>query len=317
MIVAVLALGACASRPDTAHEKDALRRETVLGVQLMEVADLGHGIIRDIYAHAIVDRKLTSMQVAAMSRIFAGVGTTMRSMAIAPSPSDGLVQMYIWCRVGRFASGNRMRVAPDLMPDLSDVLYGRIQSAVQPIAEQHLTAQQLAALDRMIDQFERANPDLLSVSLMRLDDIAQSRDAAELVLPDTPPDMLSPVTDAARQLELARLLGTQALWLLARTPDAIATELEGTTRLLLEAESVRRIVERVDSVEHALGGAGTRLDSVATSQHRISDELRSLSEAVDGIGRRAERMVVISAIAAAAAATVAVAWVVRGRRNVQ
>jgi hypothetical protein len=80
---------------------------------------------------------------------------------------------------------------------------------------------------------------------------------------------------------------------------------------------VRRIVERVDSVEHALGGAGTRLDSVATSQHRISDELRSLSEAVDGIGRRAERMVVISAIAAAAAATVAVAWVVRGRQNVQ
>jgi hypothetical protein len=317
MVVAALSLGACASRPDTSHDKDALRAETVLGVQLMVIADLGHGISRDVYARAMVDGKHTSRQIAALSRVIAGVGTTMRSIAIAPSPHDGLVQMYIWCRVGRFTSDNRMRMAPDFMPDLGGALYGRIQSALQPIAEQHLTATQRAALDAMIEQFERANPDLLSVGLTRLDDIAQSRDAASLVLPDTPPDMLSPVTDAARQLELTRLLGTQGLWLLARTSDAIAMEIDGTTRMLLEADSMRQIVDRVGSVEGALGSAGTRLESVAASQHQIGQELRALSDAVDGIGRRVERMVIVGGIAAAATATIAVAWLARGRRSVQ
>jgi hypothetical protein len=80
---------------------------------------------------------------------------------------------------------------------------------------------------------------------------------------------------------------------------------------------MRQIVDRVGSVEGALGSAGTRLESVAASQHQIGQELRALSDAVDGIGRRVERMVIVGGIAAAATATIAVAWLARGRRSVQ
>jgi len=298
MACAALPAAGCAPRLENTHDKDALRQEAVLGVQLMDIADLGNALMREAYAQEALDPDTDSRKLAVTARLTAGVSSTLRAMAISPSPRDGLVQMYIWCRVGKFAARNRERKAPGMVPDLSESVYGRIEAQLQPIAERNLSARQLASIDAIIVRFTEANPDLLSVGLMRLDDIAESKEAADLILPDSAPDMLSPVTDAARQLELMRLLGLQAIWLVARTPEAVGMELDGSARVILESKPIERLLERTGSIQGALGDAGARLDSVSKSQERIAEELRGLSGSLTTIAAKAERAVLFGGLGA-------------------
>jgi len=314
-LVALLAAG-CSPRLENTHDKDLLRQEAVLGVQLMDIADLGNALMREAYAQEALDPDTDSRKLAVTARLTAGVSSTLRAMAISPSPRDGLVQMYIWCRVGKFAARNRERKAPGMVPDLSESIYGRIEAQLQPIAERNLSAQQLASLDAIIARFTEANPELLSVGLMRLDDIAESKEAADLILPDSTPDMLSPVTDAARQLELMRLLGLQAIWLVARTPDAVGMEVDSAARVVLESKPIERLLERTGSIQGALGEAGARLDSVSKSQERIAEELRGLSVSLTSIARQAERAVLLGGLGAVVMLAVGFAIGRRGRSNV-
>ena len=314
-LVALLAAG-CAPRLENTHDKDLLRQEAVLGVQLMDIADLGNALMREAYAQEALDPDTDSRKLAVTARLTAGVSSTLRAMAISPSPRDGLVQMYIWCRVGKFAARNRERKAPGMVPDLSESIYGRIEAQLQPIAERNLSAQQLASLDAIIARFTEANPDLLSVGLMRLDDIAESKEAADLILPDAAPDMLSPVTDAARQLELMRLLGLQAIWLVARTPEAVGMELDGSARVILESKPIERVLERTGAIQGALGDAGARLESVSKSQERIAEELSGLSSSLTAIATKAERAVLFGGIGAIVMLVIGFAIGRRGGKSV-
>jgi len=316
MACAALLAAGCAPRLENTHDKDALRQEAVLGVQLMDIADLGNGLMREVYAQEALDPDTDSRKLAVTARLTAGVSATLRAMAISPSPRDGLVQMYIWCRVGKFAAKNRERKSPGVVPDLSESVYGRIEAQLQPIAERNLSARQLASIDAIIVRFTEANPDLLSVGLMRLDDIAESKEAADLILPDSAPDMLSPVTDAARQLELMRLLGLQAIWLVARTPEAVGMELDGSARVILESKPIERVLERTGAIQGALGDAGARLESVSKSQERIAEELSGLSSSLTAIATKAERAVLFGGIGAIVMLVIGFASGRRGGKSV-
>lgn len=316
MALAALLAAGCAPRVDTTHDKDLLRQEAVLGVQLMDIADLGSGLMREEYAQEALNPDTSSRELAITSRLVVGVSTTLRAMAISASPRDGLVQMYIWSRVGKFAAKNRERKYPGTVPDISERVYGRIEAQLQPIAERNLTAQQLASLDAIIARFTEANPELVSVGLMRLDDIAESKEAADLILPDSTPDMLSPVTDAARQLELMRLLGLQAIWLVARTPDAVGMEVDSSARVVLESKPIERLLERTGSIQGALGDAGARLESVSKSQERIAEELRGLSGSLTAIATKAERAVMFGGIGALVMLVIGFVIGRRGRKDV-
>lgn len=314
-LAALLAAG-CAPRIENTHDKDLLRQEAVLGVQLMDIADLGSGLMREEYAHEALNPDTDSREMAITCKLVVGISSTLRAMAISASPRDGLVQMYIWCRAGKFAAKNRERKYPGTVPDISERVYGRIEAQLQPIAERNLSAQQLASLDAVIARFTEANPELLSVGLMRLDDIAESKEAADLILPDSTPDMLSPVTDAARQLELMRLLGLQALWLVARTPDAVGMEVDSAARMVLESRPIERLLERTGSIQGALGEAGARLDSVSKSQERIAEELRGLSGSLTAIATKAERAVMFGGIGALVMLVIGFVIGRRGRKDV-
>ena len=157
--------------------------------------------------------------------------------------------MYIWSRMARFACENRKQSMPESMQFPCDELYGRVADQLSSLAKAELGTARLAELDRLIAAYQAEHPTLLHVGLLRIDDIASSRSEVELVLPPAEESMLSPVTDAAHQIEQARLLGAQMLWLAARLPGTVADELEGSARLLAQSEVAQRALADL----HGLG----------------------------------------------------------------
>ena len=190
---AVLAGCAAQAKDTPGYDKAALRKDVALATKLMDLADLASAEARMQYVRLLVQRA-PDIELAAMAKLQAGIGSATRAMALDPSPMQGLVQMYIWSRMARFACENRKQVMPEAVPFPCDDCYGRVADQLSVLAKAELGEARLMELDRLIGAYQADNPRLLHVGLLRIDDIASSKAQVDLVLPSEEESMLSPVT---------------------------------------------------------------------------------------------------------------------------
>ena len=271
--VAAVAAGCAAPAKDApGYDKEALRKDVALATKLMDLADLASAEARVQYVRLLVQRA-PDFQVAAIAKQQAGISSVVRAMALEPAPIQGLVQMYIWSRMARFACENRRQARPESVPFSCDEVFGPIADQLSALAREELGAVRLAELDRMIADYQAANPGLLFVGLLRIDDIASSKSEVDLVLPSADDSMLSPVTDAAHQIERARLLGAQVLWLAARLPGSMADELEGSARALTQTEAAQRALTDLNVLGTRMAATADNLKVNAEAQRELASQI--------------------------------------------
>ena len=315
LAAAVLAAGCASHARDAAgYDKEALRKEVALATKLMDIADLAHAEARMQYVTLLV-RRAPDVEIAAVAKLQAGVSSAVRAMAIDPSPIQGLVQMYIWSRMAGFACENRRRVMRESVPFPCDELYGRVAVQLAALAKAELGDARLAELDRLIAAYQAENPTLIQVGLLRIDDIATSKMEVELVLPSSQESMLGPVTDAAHQIEQARLLGAQMLWLAARLPMAFGDEFEGSTRLLAQSDVAQRALADIHGLGPTMAATADNLKVNAEAQRELASQIAVLAQDVRGAATRADRALTIVVGALVVAAGIAVGWMLRARRK--
>lgn len=305
----------CATTPEKdTYARERLKEDMVIAMHLMDLADLAYFNARGRYVHALVSNT-PSFTMAAMAKLLAGIGTTTRAIAVDPNPRAGLVHMYTWVRMARYSCENRARLAPNTMACSCDDLFVKVEEMVRKVAATHMTSAQLAELDRTITAFQAANPDLLQVGLLRVDDIATSDAAAALILPDSERTMLSPVTDAAHQLELTRFLGNQLVWLVARLPNGAADDFDGAGRLLLESGPAHQAVAGLEAIGAQVGHAAARIEQNSSAQRELAAQISTLGQDVRGVAARAERIAVVALGVVAVLAGIVVGWSARARRT--
>jgi len=315
-LAAIAAVAGCAApaRDTPGYDKAALRKEAALATKLMALSDLASADARMQYVRLLVQRA-PDFEVAAIAKQQAGIASVTRAMALEPSPVQGLVQMYIWARVARFACENRKQVRPETVPFSCDDIYGPVADQLAALAKAELGDVRLAELDRMIAAYQAANPGLLFVGLLRIDDIASSKSEVDLVLPPADESMLSPVTDAAHQIEQARILGAQVLWLAARLPGSMADELEGSARVLAQTEAAQRALADLHGLGPTMAATADNLRVNAEAQRELASQISVLAQDVRAAASRADRALTIVVGALVVAAGIAVGWVLRGRRK--
>jgi hypothetical protein len=312
--VAVVAGCAAPAKDTSGYDKEALRKDVALATKLMDIADLAHAEARIQYVRLLVQRA-PEMQLAAIAKLQAGISSVTRAMALDPAPLQGLVQMYIWSRMGTFACENRKKLMAESVPCTCDDIYGRVTLQLTTLAKAELGEKRLAELDRLIAAYQAEHPTLLNVGLLRIDDIASSQSLVELVLPPSEESMLSPVTDAAHQIEQARLLGAQMLWLATRLPGNVADELEGSARLLAQSEVAQRALADLHGLGPTMAATADNLKVNAEAQRELASQIAVLAQDVRGAAARADRALTIVVGALVVAAGIAVGWMLRGRRK--
>jgi hypothetical protein len=312
---AALMAPGCASAPATEeYGKAQFRRDMVIAMQLMDVADLAYAVTRAEYVKALV-RRQPDIEVAALAKMHSGVSSTTRAIAVDPTPMVGLVQMYIWGKMSVFACENRTRVAPETVPCGCDPLFGKVAQVIAKVARRHISEAQLYELDQMITAYQAENPGILQVGLLRIDDIASSEAAAARVLPESEHTMLSPVTDAARQLEMTRFIGTQLVWLAARLPGAAADEFEGTLRIAMESQAAKGTMQDLGGIARHMGESAQNLAVNAEAQRELGRQIGALAEDVRAAAARADRLATLAIGTVVVLCGVAVGWMMRARRR--
>jgi hypothetical protein len=274
---ALLALLPACGAPQEARDSQT-RGRVELGSKLLDVADVAHTVFQNEVIAAYVSGQPREL-VALREQFRNGATSNIRSLALGADPYGALVDLYVWVRLADIACTNRNRLRPDLHCDCEST-YGEVRHRLDTIIARGklISDEQRAQLDGVIARYMESHPDILQAGLFRIEDLEDFSGSRMAVIERAPRDMLSPVEDAVAQLEQARLVGRQMVWLASRLPTQAGWEAQALADSVLANPEFLRLAGNLGAISERMQNTGNRLESVGA-------EVRALSESVQGLGK--------------------------------
>ena len=281
--------------PPPIDEADEQRfRDAVeLSAQLLAIADIASSAFTD---------RVAQLRVEGTSDLIAYTAETIRnnavanyrSIALSPDPANGLVNMYIFSKLGLWGCENRILTHPDLFDEDCDGTYGLVQRRVDALARQWMTSTQIDDLDRRIDEFKQRHPGRVMIGSVRLEDLTRQIARFEERTDQVAPSLFSPVSEAAQQLEQVRLLGDRAIWLLSRMPETLSWRASAFLMEILSSDGFVAIKELASSISERLKLVHESVQSLDDSMDTLGDNVSTgavaLQELQGEIGSLGGRM---------------------------
>lgn len=209
--------------------------------------------------------------------------SNIRALALGADPAGALVDLYVYSNLAAWACENRVRAHPELPLMPCADTFGVLQQDIAQIAREYMTPEKLATVDRAIGEWKNAHPQQLLIGLIRLSDLADSSGTAPVVLEQVAPSMFSPVTEAAQQLQEARLLGYQALWLASRLPTSVAWQLDATLYVALASGPADKAITNLESLSAGIAQAHQVFAGLTESNHALSAKAGALGDRVEAL----------------------------------
>jgi hypothetical protein len=275
-LTVALALGGCKAVPKDS-DVQAKRKRVELAGQLLDVADVAHTRFHDQVVRALT-RGAPREEVMVKEMIRNGAVANVRALALGPEPYGALLDLYVWCRLGEAACANRQKVRPDLQIDCA-LTYGDLLTRLEGIVARGklIEPEERAKFDAVIDKYLAEHPDIVNVGLFRIEDLAEYSGTRMTILDAAPRDMLSPVEDAAGEIEQARLVGMQLVWLASRLPNAAGWEAQTVVDQTLSSEEFNRLSGSMETL-------GKGIQSHDGTIKSLAKDLDAVAVAVDGLG---------------------------------
>jgi outer membrane murein-binding lipoprotein Lpp len=169
----------------------------------------------------------------------------------------------------------------------------------------HITPEKRAVLDAAITAYKTKHPNLISAGMIRLEDLAAYSGTASAVFDAAEPDMMSPISNAATELEQTRLLGAHVVWLASRLPTAAGWEAQATIDMAMSSPAVLDGLNRVQKLSEQLETTGRTVTSLSSNVSSLATDMQSLSTNVQELRQElgdleGDRTLVREAIGAAA-----------------
>ena len=276
----MLAIAGCSSAPQPATNAEQLRSSVQLSARLLDASDVASAAFNRMVGNALLNGDPTRTVWSYMySR--AEATSYIRSLALGADPGGALVDLYVYSQLSLWACENRVRAYPELSLTPCDPTFGVLREEVLQIARDYMTPEKLARVDLAIDRWKQAHPDQHVIGLIRLSDLADSSGTAPIVLAQVAPSMFSPVTEAAQQLQEARLLGYQALWLASRLPTTVGWQLDATIYGTMTSEPATRALADLGSLSGGISQAHQVLAALAASNATLSSHAEALGGRVE------------------------------------
>ncbi|MBU3729317.1 MAG: hypothetical protein FGM37_08750 [Phycisphaerales bacterium] len=280
--MAASALAGCAGAPQPAANVAEIRSSVQLSARLLDASDTTSAAFDRIVNKALMEsaspRELYSYMLTR-----AEATANVRALALGADPAGALVDLYVFSRLAVWACENRIRLHPEIALTPCGSTYGVLREEVAQVAREYMTPEKLARVDGAIEAWMKAHPDRMVIGLIRLSDLSETSGTAPVVLEQVAPSMFSPVTEAAQQLQEARLLGYQALWLASRLPMSLAWQLDATIYGAISSDPAARAISNVESLSDGIAGAHEVFQNLAASNSALSAQAAALGDRVQAL----------------------------------
>jgi hypothetical protein len=186
------------------------------------------------------------------------------------------LQDLVWGREGLAAKVFGAEAAAPLVTALNE---GRAEA--WKLGDRILKPEQRAALETMIHEWRERNPQAEAVAFVRFDDFAQYR--GKTVLDGVPlgSGLLSPVTEATRQIAETRLVAERSMYLAKRMPLLLRWHAEAFLNTLLARSELTNVQKSVDRI------AGIAQDMPAQIAHEREVVLEAAKDRISHAGDEA------------------------------
>lgn len=222
-------------------------------------------------------------------------GASAYAIAAGPNPYVQLLNLVAMIELERIEwieEGRARAVFGDRAPVLEATL-AEANERVWSRARAHLTPAEVTHLEELIHNWRERNPELISLSFIRLADFAHEL-AVSMTTFRADRGILSRIAETNREIDEARLLGERAMYLAERSPMLLGWRLEAIVSDLMTHPDLAGVWERLDeitgtavSLEARLGNLETVLESLpADVIVTLSEEvpLRAALNTVAGVG---------------------------------
>lgn len=203
-------------------------------------------------------------------------GITVVTVACEPDPSVALLDMLVVVTLERLVWEGSW--SKEIFGDeAAEVMRAQreVEADIWNVAGSVMSPAQLKEIRTLIEEWRANNPSRRYVSSMRFDDIVslrQDRAVAPIQF-----DMLAPVTEAARTVEEARILGERTLFLAARMPILLHWQME----LLLQEATARPEFQQLVADANSFASSTKELTEIASQwpdeAQKLSDNLGKLT----------------------------------------
>ncbi len=271
---AILASGCMSPPPVDPGDQAEFRDAVELSAQLLVIADIASSAFTDRVAQLRIDGASDLISYTAET-IRNNAVANFRAIALSPDPANGLVNMYIFAKLGLWGCENRILTHPDLFDEDCDATYGLVQRRIETLASQWMTREQIGDLDRRIDEFKQRYPGRMMIGSVRLEDLTRQIAEFEERTDQVAPSLFSPVTEAAQQLEQVRLLGDRAIWLMSRMPETLSWRASAFLMEILSSDGFAAMKELAASIAERL--------------KLVHENVARLDESMDNLGSTVER----------------------------
>ena len=282
--IAAITLVGCTGAPQPTASVAEVRSSVQLSARLLDASDTASAAFDRIVNKALMEgappRELYSYMLTR-----AEATANVRALALGADPAGALVDLYVFSRLALWACENRARLHPEITLTPCESTYGVLRDEIVQVARECMTPEKLARVDGAIDAWIKAHPNRMVIGLIRLADLAETSGTAPVVLEQVAPSMFSPVTEAAQQLQEARLLGYQALWLASRLPMSLAWQLDATIYGALSSDPASKAISGVESLSHGIADAHQAFGTLAESNAALSAQAAALGERVQALER--------------------------------
>ena len=320
---ATLLAAACSSPARAPDEGQKARLD--LAANLLDIADVGMTLFSSEVTRSYIEND-PSDRYLVVQRTRNTAVNNLRALALGQDPTGALVDMYVWVRLAEQACANRNLAMAAFKERPFDChgTYGELRRRIDQLMQTGYLGgpvfkdSERAELDKIVADFQAKQPDLLSAGLFRIDDLREYSGTRLDVIAQAPPAMLSPVEDARAEIERARLVGSQMVWLASRLPTAAGWEAETIADELLYSKEVSTALQSARNIEKRLDETRATLASVTAAASDLSKSVDALGSHVHEVAAAREVLRegfwTIGAIAMAALAVLVVLGAVISRR---
>lgn len=322
-LTGTLALASCSAPPRPVDEGVKLRLE--LAANLLDIADVGMTLFATEVTKSYAEQEPGELYL--LKQVTRNVAVNnLRSLALGQDPTGALVDMYVWVRLAEQACVNRNAVMPAFRdsPYDCEATYGEVRRRIDTIMEigfngkPVFSAEQRRQLDVLVADFQMRHPHLLSAGLFRIDDLREYSGSRMQVISQAPQAMLSPVEDARAELERARLVGAQVVWLASRLPTAAGWEAQAVIDEVRQGKEVQAALASAVTIEQRLNQTQATLASVSGAADDLASSVKVLGEQVGEVAKARqvlrEGLLLVAGLAAAALVAVIVLGAIITRR---
>lgn len=253
-----------------------------LSARLLDASDMASAAFDRIVNRALLNGADTRT-LASYMLTRAEASGSIRALALGADPAGALVDLYVYSKLAAWACENRVRAHPELPLTPCAQTYGVLEQDVAEIAREYMSPEKLATVDQAIDTWKRAHPQQQLIGLIRLSDLADSSGTAPIVLEQVAPSMFSPVTEAAQQIQEARLLGYQALWLASRLPMSLSSQLDATLYVALASEPAGKALANMESLSAQISQAHQVFAILTESNRALAEQAGALGGRVESL----------------------------------